>query len=225
MTALFSSAQVFMYGIDGMSQPLLYLVRHGATEANDEGKFRGHLDYPLDENGMQSAEEAAYWLCFRPVGFVAASPLRRAVQTAEYIAPALELPYDRNPGLLPWNIGRFAGKSRDKYKADLEQYVRNKDRVPPDGESLADFQRRYSDTLYRYIAQASYQQPGVLVTHSSGITAAHVALDPTFEGQGPGMIDIVEPGGIVAVYIGLNNEAQLVPVLGEIVHDSTTTFT
>lgn len=208
-----------------MSQPILYLVRHGATEANDTGKFRGHLDYPLDDSGMEAAEEAAHWLCYRQVGFVAASPLRRAVQTAEAIAPALQVDFDRNPGLMPWNIGRFAGKPREKYRADLEEYVKNPEMIPPDGESLADFQRRFSDTLYRYIAQASYQQPGVLVTHSSGITAAHVALYPEFEGQGPGMIDIVEPGGIVAVYIGLDNQAKLVPVLGEVVSDSTTTFT
>jgi broad specificity phosphatase PhoE len=214
-----------MYGIDGMSQPLLYLVRHGATEANDEGKFRGHIDYPLDDSGIEAAEEAANWLCYRPIGFVAASPLRRAVQTAEFIASMLQLGYDRNPGLLPWNIGTFAGKPRSKYKADLEEYVKDPDRVPPDGESLNFFQRRYADTLYRYIAQASYEQPGVLITHSSGITAAHVALDPEFEGQGPGMIDIVEPGGIVAVYIAPDNQAKLVPMLGEIVHDSTTTFT
>lgn len=212
--------------IDPMSSPLLYLVRHGATEANDTNKFRGHLDYPLDDDGIQSAEDAAYWLCYRPVAFLAASPLRRAVQTAERIGQALQLDnFDRNPGLLPWNIGAFAGKPRDKYKTDLERYVKDPDLVPPDGESLNDFQRRYSDTLYRYIAQASYETPGVLVTHSSGITAAHVALYPEFEGQGPGMIDIVEPGGIVAVHIGLDNRAKLVPVLGEVVSDSTTTFT
>lgn len=208
-----------------MSSPLLYLVRHGATEANDTNRFRGHMDYPLDDCGIEAAEEAAHWLCYRPIGFIAASTLRRAVQTAERIAPALQMDFDRNPGLLPWNIGTFAGKPRDKYKTELERYVQNKDLVPPEGESLNDFQRRYADTLYRYIAQASYNQPGVLVTHSSGITAAHVALYPEYEGQGPGMIDIVEPGGIVAVHIGLDNKAKLVPVLGEIVCDSTSTFT
>lgn len=211
--------------IDPMSSPVLYLVRHGATEANDEGKFRGHIDYPLDDSGIDAAEEAAYFLCFRPIGFIASSPLIRAVQTADKIAPALQFSYDRNPGLLPWNIGSFAGKPRSKYQSQLEQYVKNPKLVPPDGESLEDFQRRYSDTLYRYIAQAGYQQPGVLITHSSGITAAHVALDENFEGQGPGMIDIVEPGGIVAVYLGLDNKAKLLPVLGEVVTDSTSTFT
>jgi broad specificity phosphatase PhoE len=216
-----------MFGqtLDPMSQPLLYLVRHGATEANDEGKFRGHLDYPLDDSGIQSAEDAAYFLCFRNVGFLAASPLRRAYQTADRISQSLMMGYDRNPGLMPWNIGRFAGKSREKYKTDLEWYVNNPDEVILDGESLSAFQKRFADTLYRYIAQASYQQPGILVTHSSGITAANVALDKEFAGQGPGMIDIVEPGGIVAVHIGPDDRAKLVPILGEVVHDSTTTFT
>lgn len=216
---------MYAYGFDPFSNPLLYLVRHGATEANDEGKFRGHLDYALDDEGIAAAEEAAHFLSFRTVGFVASSPLRRAVQTAEYIAPMLQLTFDRNPGLMPWNIGTFAGKSRAKYRPELEHYVKNPDQVPPQGESLNEFQRRFSDVLLRYLAQASYQQPGVLITHSSGITAAHAALDPDFDGQGPGMIDIVEPGGIVAVCIGPNDEKKLIPVLGEVIHDSTTTFT
>lgn len=218
-----------MYGypatVDPMSMPVLYLVRHGATQANGEGKFRGHLDYPLDDTGIEAADEVANWLCYRQIGFLASSPLRRAVQTAQAIGSALQLDFDRNPGLLPWNIGRFAGKPREKYQSELERYVKNPDLIPQDGESLTDFQRCYSDTLYRYIAQASYQQPGVLVTHSTGITAAYGALEAEFEGQGPGSIDIVEPGGIVAVYIGLDNKAKLIPVLGQVVHDSTSTFT
>ena len=103
--------------------------------------------------------------------------------------------------------------------------MKHPDEVIPEGESLTEFQKRFSEVLFRYLAQASYQQPGVLVTHSSGITAAHVALEQECEGQGPGMIDIVEPGGIVAVCIGPDNKASLIPLLGEIVHDSTTTFT
>jgi broad specificity phosphatase PhoE len=103
---------MYPYGLDPLTNPLLYLVRHGSTEANETGKFRGHRDYPLDDEGMDAADEAAHFLSFRPIGFMASSTLMRATQTAQAIAPALQLNFDRNPGLLPWNIGRFAGKSR-----------------------------------------------------------------------------------------------------------------
>ncbi len=208
-------------GIDVFSSPLLYLVRHGATVANDEDRFRGHLDYPLDDSGIEAAEEAANFLCYRPIGFMASSTLRRALQTAEIISPAIQVSFDRNPGLLPWNIGTYAGKARAKYRKELAYYVENKDEVPPEGESLSFFERRFADVLYRYLAQATYQQPGVLVTHSTGMTAAHVALDKEFADKGPGMIDIVEPGGIVAIYIGLDDKAKLVPLLGQVVADSS----
>ncbi|HWF05571.1 MAG TPA: histidine phosphatase family protein [Candidatus Angelobacter sp.] len=214
-----------MIPYDPFQNPLLYLVRHGSTEANETGKFRGHRDYPLDDEGFQAADEAAYFLSFRPVGFVASSTLTRAVQTASAIAPALQLSFDRNPGLLPWNIGQFAGKSREQYKSQLEWYVKNPDAMIPEGESLTEFQRRFSEILFRYLAQASHEQPGVLVTHSSGITAAHVAFEQDCEGKGPGLVDIVEPGGIVGVFIGLDDKPQLRPLLGEIVNDSSTTFT
>lgn len=215
-----------MLGIDHI---LLYLVRHGSTEANEEGLFRGHLDYPLDDDGMQAAEDAAYFLAFRPIGHVAASTLKRAVQTAQVIAPTvqetsygqnMERGFDRNPNLLPWNIGYLAGKSRAKYGDELQGFIDNPDRVPKDGESLDEFRRRIADVLYRYLAQASYQQPIVLVTHSSVVRAAHQALDPGFEDK-LGVDDIVEPGGIVAVCVTPDNSTSMVPLLGQVVSDET----
>src|SRR5258708_2364046 len=193
---------------DPLTNPLLYLVRHGSTEANEEGLFRGHLDYPLDDEGIAAAQEAAYFLSFRPIGCISSSTLRRAVQTAQEIAPSLQQGFDRNPGLLPWNIGYLAGKSRAKYGAELQSYIDDPDRVIKDGETLNEFKRRIGDILYRYIAQASYQQPIVLVTHSSVVRAAHSVLDPDWEDQ-LGVDDIVEPGGIVAVCIGPANKTSM----------------
>lgn len=219
---------------DAYSNPLLYLVRHGSTEANEEGLFRGHLDYPLDEDGLQAAEEAAYFLSFRPIGHLASSTLKRSFQTADVIAPMIQpcpyggegngydrtRNYDRNPGLLPWNIGYLAGKSREKYSGELQSFIDNPERVPRDGESLAEFKRRVEDIVMRYLAQATYQQPVALVTHSSFIKASHSILDPDWEDQ-LGVDDIVGPGGIVAVCVDAANKTTLIPMLGQIIVDNS----
>src|SRR5262245_46099273 len=128
--------------LDPFQNPLLYLVRHGTTQANEDGLFRGHVDYPLNEDGLAAAEEAAYFLSFRTIGYLAASPLRRAVETAQAIGPALQLDFDRNPGLMPWNIGDFAGKPKAKYQDQLQRFIENPDLVIPNGESLSQFRQR-----------------------------------------------------------------------------------
>ena len=60
---------------------MLYLVRHGRTEANASGLLLGRSDPALDVLGERQA--AAVGSAIGPVDRVVSSPLRRAVQTAE----------------------------------------------------------------------------------------------------------------------------------------------
>jgi len=71
----------------------IFLVRHGENRANLTKEFSSRLvDYPLTEKGrLQAAQTAAY---FRDRGIQAvySSPLKRASETAQIIAAALDLP-------------------------------------------------------------------------------------------------------------------------------------
>lgn len=62
---------------------LIYIIRHGETEANRQGLLQGWTDYPLNADGVALAEETGR--AMRDVRFDAAftSPLLRARQTAE----------------------------------------------------------------------------------------------------------------------------------------------
>jgi broad specificity phosphatase PhoE len=60
---------------------VLYLVRHGRTDANANGLLQGRLDPPLDEVGRQQA--AAIAELIGPVDTVISSSLLRACETAE----------------------------------------------------------------------------------------------------------------------------------------------
>jgi probable phosphoglycerate mutase len=71
----------------------VYFVRHGENPANITRQFSYRLvDYPLTENGVRQAEETARYLRDRGITAVYASPLKRAVQTAQIIAAPLDLP-------------------------------------------------------------------------------------------------------------------------------------
>lgn len=61
---------------------MLYLVRHGRTDANAKGLLQGRLDPPLDEIGRKQAEAIATLI--GDVDEVISSPLVRARETASY---------------------------------------------------------------------------------------------------------------------------------------------
>ena len=65
---------------------VIYLVRHGETDWNIEGRLQGREDIPLNENGVRQAYACAKALGQIPIDCILTSPLRRAKKTAEIIA-------------------------------------------------------------------------------------------------------------------------------------------
>ena len=78
----------------------LYLIRHGQTLWNQEGKIQGKTDIPLNDEGRKQAGLLAEAMENRPVGAVYSSPLKRAFETASCVA---EHCYEHS--LLPWLYG------------------------------------------------------------------------------------------------------------------------
>lgn len=64
---------------------MIYLVRHGQTDLNKEGRLQGRLGLPLNENGIKQAESLRDDL--KPIKFdyVFSSPQKRTIQTAEIV--------------------------------------------------------------------------------------------------------------------------------------------
>lgn len=72
----------------------IYLIRHGETEWNAQGRFQGKLDSALTDTGVQQA--AAIGRCLAgldlSVDAFVSSPLGRTRQTAAIIAGSAQLP-------------------------------------------------------------------------------------------------------------------------------------
>jgi broad specificity phosphatase PhoE len=70
----------------------LFLLRHGETDWNNEGRMQGHSDTPLNANGIAQAHQLAARVASEE-SFAAmyASPLARARVTAEIIAQQCNL--------------------------------------------------------------------------------------------------------------------------------------
>lgn len=131
----------------------LFLIgRHGESFLNDSKKYRGWSDGPdaqLNENGIESAHEAARYLLKlnQPLHRIICSPLGRSLETAAIIAEYFGITQlqveDR---LRPLNVGELAGQSKDDNP--IGPYLKNKNKKFPDGESVNDFeQRQYEFSL------------------------------------------------------------------------------
>lgn len=64
----------------------IYIVRHGETIENKNGIIQGHLDGQLSKTGIEQAKSTAECLKKEPIDYIYSSDLKRAADTASYIA-------------------------------------------------------------------------------------------------------------------------------------------
>lgn len=92
-----------------------YFVRHGQTDWNRENKIMGHIDIPLNEVGIKQAQIVAKNITHIEISHIVSSPLKRAKQTAEIIAAALNKPITVIDELTQNALGILEGR----HKAEL----------------------------------------------------------------------------------------------------------
>ena len=63
----------------------IYVLRHGTTFWNEEGRTQGRRQNKLSENGKKLAELTAEKLKDKQIDIVYASPLMRTMQTANIV--------------------------------------------------------------------------------------------------------------------------------------------
>lgn len=146
----------------------IMLVRHGETAWNVQEIFRGRSDVALNETGSKQAELLGSYLSEAKIEAFYASPLQRALRTAETIARHHDLPVTVAPGLIDFDYGKWQGLSHaevaERYKELYAQWFRNPQRVRmPGGESLRDVRRRTRKVVDEILTR--YEGTVVLVAH------------------------------------------------------------
>jgi 2,3-bisphosphoglycerate-dependent phosphoglycerate mutase len=123
----------------------LWLIRHGETDWNVEGRIQGFSDRPLNDKGLRQAELLAPRLAQTPFDAVYASDLDRACTTARTALPGADVHVD--PRLRELSYGIFEGKTWTGLDVDEAAAARHwsEDRFGrriPGGESYGDLMER-----------------------------------------------------------------------------------
>lgn len=185
------------------SYPELYVLRHGETEWNAEGRMQGALNSPLTETGRQQAARQAEILSKVDLeGFdILSSPQGRAFETAA-IALARQVTHvQTDDRLREIGVGDWAGKLRSELAEGID-VVEGPDgalalyEIAPGGEGFAALEQRCAAFL------ATLTRPSVLVTH--GITSRMIRALAT----GSGRADLANMGGGQGIVYHLKNAVQ-----------------
>ena len=152
---------------------LIYLIRHGQTDWNAEGRLQGQKDIGLNENGRRQASDngrrLAEELGDSAVTFdYVASPLGRTRETMERVRAAMGLDphgYRTDPRLIELSFGDWEGSTIPELQRVMPERVEARARhkwdfIPPgqDAESyeILAHRRRPTDRLrqpWRHRAQ------------------------------------------------------------------------
>ncbi|MEL7461529.1 MAG: histidine phosphatase family protein, partial [Pseudomonadota bacterium] len=153
-----------------MAYPDLFILRHGESEWNREGRMQGHLDSPLTPKGEGQADrqgvllgrldlpaDATFWV----------SPQPRARATADRALGAFAASAHVDPRLREIHLGDWDGMTRKAINAAapgiLDLGLMAWMDHAPGGEGLEGLRARVTDWL------GALDGPAVVVTH--GITS------------------------------------------------------
>lgn len=162
----------------------LILARHGETDWNVAKKIQGVTDTDLNENGLRQARELAAAVLAGNLGITAiySSHLKRAAQTAAYVAEALNLPYHTMEALQELNFGKWEGNSwtevKERYPEEYGVWYTNRRYTPaPEGESYQQMLERVIPALQEIVRREKGN--ALVVIHSAEIVALQAALHNT----------------------------------------------
>jgi len=147
----------------------LYLIRHGLTAWHKEGRLLGQRDLPLDPDGVAQAEAVGRALADQPIAEVVASPLLRAVQTAEVVGKGRGIEVARDARLTDLALGPWEGRPAAEVTttADWRRVMAVPEHRAPGGESLRELAIRARGAIDQILDDNPAGASIAVVTHGA----------------------------------------------------------
>ena len=159
---------------------MIYIIRHGKTEKNRTNLLQGRSNQPLNEEGIRQAREAASF--FRDIEFshVYSSPLIRAIQTAEIIAPGTRIITDDR--LIEMDYGPYEGADLNNLPPEVLKFFSDfiNNLAPQGMEKLKDV----TDRMGSFLEEIRTLEGNILIsTHAIAMKGALEYLDRESRGS------------------------------------------
>ena len=139
---------------------MIYIVRHGQTDYNIEGRYGGRIDTELNQKGIKQAYELHEKLKNIHFDIVFSSPLQRAYKTAEIICSNKIIKDERI-------IERDNGELEDKLKTEIPEKIDfndpNEERY--NIENILNFRKRINN-FFEEITSEHHGKNILVVTHA-----------------------------------------------------------
>lgn len=152
---------------------MIYIVRHGQTNWNLEGRYQGRKDIELNQTGIIQAKEIQYQLKDIKFDIVFSSPLKRAYDTAKIIC-------DNDIIIDNRIIEGCNGSLEGKLKSECEEFINfndfneNKYGIEP----LLQFRERIKNFLDEVVLK--YASQNILIVTHAGVS---IYMRCYFEGE------------------------------------------
>lgn len=157
---------------------LIYVIRHGQTDWNAEGRFQGQTDIPLNDTGRNQAMRNGAFLrtvlgdTVTRYDFIA-SPLGRTRETMELLRSQMHLPqqaYDMDDRLKEICFGDWEGNTTAELKKQFPDHLKERSRGKWDFLAPGQHAESYEILSWRTGAWlASLKKPTIAVTHGGVI--------------------------------------------------------
>ena len=155
----------------------LFLIRHGPTNYNQQRRWQGRVDIPLNPEGKALANAIGGVLRSKNVcrDNIYSSPLSRAVETARIIAPEpCSVSVDER--LIEIDLGQYDGRNEDEIEREVgtqeyELWRRENFSTPaPGGESFDQLKKRVGD-FFEDLSATQVAPQILVVAHQMSLMA------------------------------------------------------
>ena len=193
----------------------IFLIRHGETNWNKEGRFQGQIDIPLNENGKDQARKTFEYLKNIPFNKAFSSSMNRPYETAQIILQNKKnLKIKKIDSLVEISHGLWEGKLeaeiREKWPSLLKNWHDKPEEVMmPEGESIKDVSDRSIKAFDKISLSQQDNDLTLLVAHD----AVNKTLICNILGINYSNIWMIKQGNGGITVIDLFNDPNKTPII------------
>ncbi|MFV8828438.1 histidine phosphatase family protein [Alkalihalobacterium sp. APHAB7] len=145
------------------------LLRHSLTDYNEQKRYLGWTDIPINDKGKQLLAELKDKYRYLHTDVIYSSDLTRCVTTAEILYPNVSIIKDKS--LRELNFGDWEGKTYEEIKEEplYRKWLDDLNKtIPPNGEAYLSFQSRIINSWNNIIKDALGQKRKHIIVVSHG---------------------------------------------------------